>query len=65
MALNGTTAGDAVFAAISGLSSADKNNPQKVWEAIMTAIYADIAANAVASGTCPAGGGPLTGGRVT
>lgn len=47
MALNGTVAGDAVYAALQALPSSSKTNPQAVWEAIMTAIYADIKANAV------------------
>jgi hypothetical protein len=55
MPLNGTTGGDAVFSAIQAYIATlvpDEHgkktpDPQKIWEAIMTAIYADIKANAV------------------
>ena len=62
MALNGTTGGTAVANAIATLTDVQKQDPEIIWQTIMTAIYADIVAN----GTVPALGlvapnGPVTG----
>ena len=64
MALNGTTGGTAVAAAIAGLTEAQKQDPTVIWQTIMTAIYADIVAGGVVPAlglVAPSGGGAVTG----
>jgi len=47
MALNGITAGTAVWNAINALP--DKNLTEVVWQTIMTQIYTDLTTNAIVS----------------
>lgn len=53
MALNGNSAGTAVMNAI---KSAASNDPETLWKAIMTAVYADMKTNMDITGVVIASG---------
>lgn len=67
MALNGNTMGSAIATAVVALSQADKEIPEKVWQAVATKIVEHLIANATitvtsVTGVTPGGGasGPGT-----
>lgn len=49
MALNGTTAGTAIWNAMSGLTQVQKEDTELAYQTFMTALYADLVANGVVS----------------
>ena len=59
MAMIGNTLGSEIKTAIDGLSSSDKLDMEKIWQAVVTAIITHIQTNGVVSTvtTCPAGAG--------
>jgi len=67
MAMTETGMGAAIKAAIIALSGAPANDTEltNFCNALGKAIVDYIQANAVANGTCPSGGGPLSGGTVS
>ena len=51
LAGTGNTLGSTIASAVTGLSAANKADPEKIWQEVAKAIVAHIVANAVVSTT--------------